>query len=330
MIGFEENEISENANGGTELSKRKLADLIPDELLHEFQIIPSRVRDLREDKIRLYWQHDLAMDPEVSHLADPSSRDQFHKFCFVSHWQLNDFVDKLKFPQTEKCQVIENPIDPLEAHVKPKDVVNLVYFSTPQRGLDILVPVFEELAKKHDNIHLHVFSSFKIYGWEDSDKAFEPLFNRIKQHGQMTYHGVVPNDVLREKLKEMHILAYPSIWQETSCRVLMESMSAGLMCVHPNLAALPETSGGLTSMYQYFDDHNKHAHLFMQYLDHAIGQVHKESASNYLAFVKTYADTRYNAERIASQWEGMLLDLEARYPTKESRAFPKDEFVYKT
>jgi hypothetical protein len=68
----------------------------------------------------------------------------------------------------------------------------------------------------------------------------------------------------------------------------------------------------------------------MQYLDHAIGQVHKESASNYLAFVKTYADTRYNAERIARQWEGMLLDLEARYPTKESRAFPKDEFVYKT
>mgnify|MGYP003352048079 CR=1 FL=1 len=37
MIGFEENEISEKANGGTEIAKRKLASIIAPELLDNFQ-----------------------------------------------------------------------------------------------------------------------------------------------------------------------------------------------------------------------------------------------------------------------------------------------------
>ena len=52
MIGFEENEISKNANGGTELAKRKLASILDTDLLDNFQIICSRPRDLQEDKIR--------------------------------------------------------------------------------------------------------------------------------------------------------------------------------------------------------------------------------------------------------------------------------------
>mgnify|MGYP003632860012 FL=1 len=38
-MGFEENEISENANGGTEIAKRMLGDIIDPKLLEEFQII---------------------------------------------------------------------------------------------------------------------------------------------------------------------------------------------------------------------------------------------------------------------------------------------------
>lgn len=330
MQGFEENEVSLKSQGGTEITKRSIAKLIPEELSKEFQIIPSRVRDIDEDKIRVYWAHDLALDPEVSHLKEVNSRNRFHKFVFSSNWQLQDYVTHLNFPRADNVQVIETPLEPFEIHSKDfSNEIRLVYFSTPQRGLALLVPTFEALCEKYDNIHLDVFSSFKIYGWEESDKQFEPLYDAIRKHPKMTYHGFATQDVLRDHLKKAHILAYPSIWTETSCRVLIESMSAGLLCVHPNLGALADTSGGMTSMYQYCDDHRMHVNTFYQYLDHAIQTVPKEQAQNFLRFQKAYADSRFDISKIASIWEYTLKNLLEKYPTAESRKAVEEMFVYR-
>lgn len=331
MTGFEENEISLKASGGTEITKRSIAKFIPTELLNHFQIIPSRVREIQEDKIRIYWQHDIADDPEVIHLKDVNSRNRFHKFVFSSNWQLHDFNVKIGFPLNEKCLVIETPIEPLPLVKKEFDKIRLIYFSTPQRGLELLIPVFDALTKKYgDRIHLDVFSSFKIYGWDKEDIKFEPLYEKVRSHPNMTYHGFAKQEVLREHLLKAHILAYPSIWLETSCRVLIESMSAGLMCVHPNLAALPDTSGGLTSMYQFNTDVNKHANLFYEYLDHAIQNVASEDAQQYLKFVKMYADNRFDLRKISSQWNTLLENMLKEYPTVESRKLAKQMFVYRT
>lgn len=327
----EENEISEKSQGGTEITKRSIAQFVDQETVKEFQIIPSRLRKLEEDKIRIYWQHDLPEDGEVNHLATEESRARFHKFVFSSNWQQQEFVNKLKMPCDEKMAVIETPIRPIEVQPKNFDQINLVYFSTPQRGLGLLVPVFEELAKHHKNIHLHVFSSFKIYGWDDPD-VFKELFKHIDNHPQMTYHGSVDQDRLREFLsKEAHILAYPSVWKETSCRVLIESMSAELMCVHPNFGALPDTAGGMTTMYQYFEDHNKHMHTLYKHLEHAIAVVDSEGARNFLRFVKLYADTRFDLKKISDMWNILMKDLLMAYPTPESRkiAQPVKYFHYK-
>jgi glycosyltransferase involved in cell wall biosynthesis len=244
---------------------------------------------------------------------------------------LYDYNVKLGFPLNEKTLVIENPIDPFPKVTKEFDKIRLVYFSTPQRGLELLVPVFETLVKKYgDKIHLDVFSSFEIYGWQNSDKSFEPLFDRIRNHPNMTYHGYTEQSVLRNHLLKAHILAYPSMWLETSCRVLIESMSAGLMCVHPNLAALPDTSAGLTSMYQFNEDVNKHANIFYDYLDHAISVVESDKAQGYLKFVKAYADTRFNVEKISGQWKNLLSNTLLEYPTVQSRKVPSKLFTYKT
>ena len=327
---FEENEVSIKSKGGTEMVKRGLAERLPEGLADDFQVICSRIRKIEEDKIRVYWLHDLPEDPETNHLKDKSSRDRFHKLVFCGHWQYNQYITKLGIPQDDKCVVIETPIDPIPLIPKSKEEVRLIYTSTPQRGLELLYPVFEKLCEKYDNIHLDVFSSFAIYGWDEADEKFEPLYEKFRNHPNMTYHGFADQQVLREHLLNAHILAYPNIWKETSCRVLMESMSAGLMCVHPNLGALPDTSGGLTSMYQFNDDVNKHANVFYNFLDHAIQIVNKPEAQRYLRFVKGYADSRFNIGKISSQWEGMLQDLAEQYPTVESRKIPNKMFVYKT
>lgn len=328
-MAFEENEISAKSQGGTEMMKRGLAQRLPQGLADDFQVICSRVREIDQDKIRIYWLHDLPHDPETSHLKDENSRNRFHKLVFCGQWQYQQYQNFLGVPYDDKAIVIETAIEPFPSVEKEKDIVRLVYSSTPQRGLEILVPVFEELAKKHKNIHLDVFSSFAIYGWEEADKKYEPLYERIRQHPQMTYHGFAPNEVVRETLLKAHIHAYPSIWQECNSRSVIEAMSAGLMCVHPNLAGLTDTTGGMTFMYQGDVDKNIHAGKFYHALDHAIGVVHNDDMQNYLKFVKMYADSRYNWNKIAAQWTDVMSNLKMRYPTTDTRKIPLPVFSYK-
>src|SRR5579864_799689 len=144
MTGFEENEVSLKAHGGTEITKRSISFLIPDKLQQEFQIIPSRLRQIEQDKIRIYWVHDLPQDPEVNHLKNKSSRDKFHKIIFNGNWHLNECVNHLQIPRDDKIDIIETAVDPIPYVEKPKNEINLIYFSTPQRGLELLVAVFDE------------------------------------------------------------------------------------------------------------------------------------------------------------------------------------------
>jgi len=333
MSGFEENDISINSQGGTEITKRSIASLIPKELASHFQIIPSRVRKIEEDKIRIYWVHDLPEDPEVNHLKTQSSRDRFHKIIFNCNYHLNDCVTKLGIPQNSKIDIIETAVEPIPFVPKSTEEVRLIYLSTPQRGLEILVPVFTELAKKYDNkIHLDVFSSFEIYGWKQMDERHAPLYQKIKDHPRMTYHGFQPREKIVECLQKAHILAYPCIWPESACRVLIESMSAGLMCVHPNFGALSDTSGRLTLSYQYQDNPNEHANIFAQHLEYAINTVHQDEAQAYLSgFVKTYADMRFNLPGIAKKWENLMRSLLEQYPDAGTRKEPEKQlFTYRS
>lgn len=310
MSFSEENEVSIKSKGGTELSKRSLAKLIPKDLADQFQIIPAKVRDLDPNKPRIFWCHDNAEDPEVQHLRDPVLRNRFAKVVFSSYWQMNDYMTKLDLPYDNKLAVIETPIKPIPAHEKIfDDGLRMVYFSMPNRGLQLLVPMFEQLTMMTKvKLHLDVFSSFEIYGWDiDNSDSWKLLQNQMTSNPNITYHGFAEHDVVMEHLQQAHILAYPSIYRETSCRVLIESMSAGLVCVHPDLAALPDTSGGLTSMYQYVDDHQAHSEIFMTELHKAVHSiVDNEEFREHLKLIKEYADARFNERHIANKWVALM------------------------
>lgn len=328
---WERNEINAKSKGGTEMMMEGVLSRL-DPVFHErFQIIPSRVRTLYDDRIRIYWLHDLPNDPETNHLRDENSRNRFHKIVYCGNWQMNAYQMQLGVPMNNHSCVIDTAIDPFPAISKPdpKEELRLVYTSTPQRGLELLLPVFEELCKKHDNIVLDVFSSFKIYGWEDGDNPFKELFDRCENHPQINYHGFAPNEVVRETVAKAHIFAYPSIWMECNSRSLIEAMSAGCVCVHPNFAGLSDTSGGLTVQYQWDHDKSVHANLFYAVLDDTINKIRNNDMSNYLNFVKAYADYRYNWDRVANQWNALCQSLLNQYGDSDL-AVPAAKFTYRT
>jgi len=316
-------EVSANAMGGTELMKFGLQDRVDPELLKEFQIIASRVRDLDDTKVRILWCHDLPGDPESDHLKN-GGWNKFHKIVFVSNWQMQAYVNHYNIPWS-KCIVIQNAIDPMRMMQKPKDKIKLIYTSTPHRGLDILYPVFDKLCEKYDNLELDVFSSFKLYGWPDRDKQFEPLFDALKNHPKINYHGTQPNSVVREAVENAHVFAYPSTWVETSCLCLIEAMSAGLVCVHPNLGALYETAANWTFMYQFNENKNEHAKMFYTVLESAIEEYDRDDMDVRLVNQKGYTDAFYNWQSRSSQWTALLKSL-----LNEPRALPSQTFSYRT
>lgn len=302
------------AQGGTELMNSALYERVDNGLLEEFNIIKSRVREVSSDKPNILWLHDLWADPEAQHLKDPESRKQFSRLVFVSNWQLTTYNLGLGVPYHESI-VIKNAIDPIEYKEKPKDQIRLIYHTTPHRGLQLLVPVMQELAKIWgDQIHLDVYSSFEAYGWKERDEPYLELFEQIKEHPNMTYHGFQPNNVIRKALQESHIFAFPSIWQETSCIAAIEAMSAGCEIVCSNLAALPETTAGFAQMYQYSEDMNYHANVFAYFLNQAIKNHRDEQNLKKLLFQKNYTDNFYNWDVRAAEWTGLLQALK---PKKE-------------
>lgn len=305
------NELDKNAMGGTEMMKYGLYDRLPEDLRDKYQIITSRVREL-DGRPAILWLHDLWNDPEAQHLRDEKSRERFKKLVFVSNFQAYGYHMGLGVPY-DQSMVLRNAIEPIEMidGEKPTDKVNLIYHTTPHRGLNILCAAYEQLSKHYeDKVHLDVYSSFEAYGWPQRDEEFKELFDFCREHPHITYHGYQPNDVVREALKKAHIFAYPSTWMETSCIAAIEAMSAGACVVCPNYGALPETTGGFAHMYQFSEDLNTNANRFVRILNDTIKSIENEQMIAKLNMQKAWTDSFFCWDYRAAEWENFLASLE--------------------
>lgn len=310
-MGFAYNNIdmTKKSRGGSELMAERLETRLDPKLLEHFQIHVSRVGEVDESKIQLLQLQDLPGDPASDHLKN-GGYNKFERLIFVSNWQMQNYIQYYGIPWY-KCVVIHNAIEPITFDQKPTDKINLIYHTTPHRGLEILVPAFQELAKNHKDVHLDVYSSFSIYGWSERDKPYERLFDMVREHPQMTYHGARPNEEVREALKKAHIFAYPNIWMETSCMALMEAMSAACVCVHPNYGALYETAAGYTWMYQWQENKQDHLNMFYSMLDGAVKLVREndQPLSIMLEQQSQYADRFFNVDITKHAWVGLMMSI---------------------
>ena len=324
--------VSEKTMGGTELMKKWLfreLDKKESGLTDKFQWVMTRVRGLESDKKRILWVHDLANDPEVQHLKDKENWEQFERVVFVSHWQQNQFRTHLGFPY-EKGVVIQNAIHPILEHKKPKEdgKINVCYFSTPHRGLELLLNAWEFMTKTLKeglNAELNIYSSFKIYDRGHLDEQFRHIYKRAEEMDGVNYYGTVPNDEIREMLKTQHVMAYPSIYEETSCLTLIEACSAGCLSVVPNLGAIPETGANFPWMYGFEEDPEKHAQVHGHILGRAIEHFWDDDVQNLLKIQRSYFDMFYNWSLRSGQWQQFLHAIEDPPEVKEQKEAVRKE-----
>ena len=335
-MAIEFDEFSEKAKGGTEIIKHELIKRLPKNLLDNFQIVTDRFNSLDENKIRIYWSHldPIQCEQMLESLKYKDTKplgnggwNKFDKIVFISHHQMENWMMRYGIPRSH-CVVIKYALNPIEIQEKPKDKITLVHHSNPERGLSLLVDVFERLCEEYDNIELKVHSSWKIYGMDKMEEIYQKrsLYQRLENHPNIRNIGYLPNDEVKKSLASSHIFAYPNIMTETFCLSLLEAMSAGCLCVHPNYGCLPETAANWTMMYPIYENEDDHKEIFYQNLKRAIEIVNTKQIQNHLQKQKEYVDYLFNWDVKVQEWTNLLLDLQKNPP---KRVYNTLSFSYK-
>jgi len=296
--------------GGSENQLRLLLDHLPDESFKDINLILNNTDPalLEKNRINILWMQHFVNQNEARNLSSKDYLEQLDYIVFNSNWNFEKFYYQFKIPES-KSLVIKNAIKKIEFKEKAKDKINLIYHTTPWRGLANLLKIFKNFKLK--NVELNVCSSTKIYGQKFdaiNSKSFEKIFDECKTTKNVNYLGFVDNKKIIELLKEMHIYSYPSIWPETSCISAIESMAAGCEVVTTNLGALYETCapfGKLVSFDRNFDNLEK---KYSKALINSIENFWSHETQNKLKLQRETINATYSWETRSAEWKNFFDD----------------------
>jgi 2-polyprenyl-3-methyl-5-hydroxy-6-metoxy-1,4-benzoquinol methylase/glycosyltransferase involved in cell wall biosynthesis len=200
-----------------------------------------------EAKVRWLWVHDvLAGNATHAHLL------RADRVLALSDWHKGFLAQHHNLP-LEQIGRTRNGID-LARFAEPveRNPKKIVYSSSPDRGLPVLLHVWPEIRKRVPDAELHVFYGF--YNWQKISEArgdqqqLEAIQTLIDRAKQLEAHGVVMRGKVDQKTLAREFLsagvwAHPTWFTETSCLTAMEAQAAGLRIVTSSIAALNETVG---------------------------------------------------------------------------------------
>jgi UDP-glucose:(glucosyl)LPS alpha-1,2-glucosyltransferase len=295
--------------GGSETMYGNIQHLIPENvnlMLNNF--------NFSVEKANIHWQHQYHDQPSVLPIRDKNIQNRLDATVFVSYHQKHLYEQYHDFPK-EKSVVIKNAIWPFEKVEKPKGKINLIYTSTPFRGLNILLAAFALILHRRPDlrelVNLDVFSSMDLYGYPD--EQYSPMYEFAKQHPNINYHGVIRQEDLRPYLLNSHIFAYPCIFEETSCISAIEAMAAGAIPVVSDIGALPETCGDFgiyyspvsTDMYNNHR-HNDHVAQYAYLLEYMICEYLNNPPHDMIDRMTSHYNYFYNWEYRIQEWKGLF------------------------
>ena len=294
--------------GGSENQLRLLLKYLPDESFKNINLILNNANHdlIEKDRINILWMQHFVNQKEAQNLGSKDFVDKLDWIVFNSNWNFEKYVYQFKIPES-KSLVIKNAIEKIDFQEKPKDKINLIYHTTPWRGLIHLLKIFKSLNLK--NVELNICSSTKIYGKKFDDnlgKTYENIFNECKNTKNVNYFGFIDNKKVIELLKKMHIFTHPSIWPETSCIAAIESMAAGCEVVTTNLGALYETCspfGTFVNFDRNFDNLEKR---YSKVLASSIKNYWSDGNQNKLKLQRETINATYSWDIRSVEWKNFF------------------------
>ena len=295
--------------GGSENQLRFLLKNLPDESFKDINLIlNSTNHDLIEkEKINVLWVHHFVNQNEIRNLGSKDYVDKLDWIVFNSNWNFEKYVYQFKVPES-KSIVIRNAIEKIYLKKKPKGKMNLIYHTTPWRGLVHLLKIFKNLNL--ENVELNVCSSTEIYGKKfDKIQKYEDLFNECKNTKNVNYLGYLENKKVIELLKNMHIFTHPSIWPETSCIAAIEAMAAGCEIVSTNLGALYETCSPFATFVNFDRNFDNLEKKYGKTLSESIKDYWSDKNQNKLRLQSETINATYSWDVRSIEWKSFFNEI---------------------
>jgi glycosyltransferase involved in cell wall biosynthesis len=288
--------------GGSELLYNNLIKYVGTDWKNSINLISSFTHPnfLDSNRINVIWQHLYIDQGAAQGMAYPQFTENVDYFVYVSDWQKQEFDRHFGISHLNN-RVIKNAIEPIEFLEKPKDKIRLIYTSMPDRGLEILLEAWRIMNRS--DIELIVYSSNIIYGkgYSDSRKGlYDKLFNLCKSTPNIHYKGFAMNKAVRKALQSAHILAYPSIYPETSCLAAIEAGAAGCKIITTDYGALPETCNGWAVQVPYTDNFQDLAENYANTLNNCIDNYVLESKN--ISEQSHWFNSTYSWIRRSEEW----------------------------
>ena len=291
--------------GGSENQMRLLLKNLPDESFKDINLILNNANHdlIEKDKINVLWMHHFVNQKEAQNLNSKDFVNKLDWIVYNSNWNFEKHIYQFKIPEG-KCVVIKNAIEKIDFDEKPKNKINLIYHTTPWRGLVHLLKIFKNLNL--ENVELNICSSTKIYGKKfDSmlGKNYENLFNECKDTKNVNYFGYINNEKIIEMLKKMHIFAHPSIWPETSCIAAIEAMAAGCEVLTTNLGALYETCSPFGTFVNFDRNFENLEKRYKKALVNSIKNFWEKKNQNKLKLQRESINSIYSWDARSIEWK---------------------------
>jgi len=302
--------INNESLGGSENQLRLLLKHLPDESFKDINLILNNTNHdlIEKNKINVLWMQHFVNQEEAKNLGSKDYVNKLDYIVFNSNWNFEKFQYQFKIPES-KSLVIKNAIEKIDFHEKPKDKINLVYHTTPWRGLIHLLKVFKRLNLQ--NTELNICSSTIIYGKKfDSilGKKYENIFEECKNTKNVNYLGFVENNKIIELLKNMHIYSFPSIWPETSCISAIEAMAAGCEIVTSNLGALYETCAPFATFVGFDSNFDNFEKKYQKALENSIKNFWSKENQKRIQLQQEVINLTYSWTARSKEWISFFED----------------------
>lgn len=171
-------------------------------------------------------------------------QDKIDKYLCLSN-QHKQFVHQHHNIPLEKIVVTSNGLDftRFEKEVA-KDPYKMIYSSSPDRGLEVLLDLFPQVKAQVPETTLDIYYGFENF---QNQEYVSKLMERINSTEGITYHGRVGQDVVAEAFQRSSIWAYPTWFEETYCITALEAMVGGSIVLSSDYWGLMDTvkDGGI-------------------------------------------------------------------------------------
>jgi glycosyltransferase involved in cell wall biosynthesis len=121
----------------------------------------------------------------------------------------------------------------------------IIFSSSPDRGLDRVIKVLDEVVKTHPNIQLHCFYGFDNMMKMGKAAEVERFTKLINERPWVIMHGNISQKDLTRHMAESCVWLYPTNFLETFCITAVEAAICGAYPVVRDYGAVPQTLSGV-------------------------------------------------------------------------------------